>query len=65
MSGSSEREPPTQLNDGRAWSVGTEDEVAWINLGVTEGRSIAAAVPPIFEAYATVTFPGRPPLDDG
>jgi hypothetical protein len=56
-------EPLTQLKDGRAWRIGTEDEVAWINVGVTEGLSITAAVPPTFEAYATVTFPLDPESD--
>jgi hypothetical protein len=49
--------PQTQLKDGRAWRIGTEDEVAWVNAGVTRGRSIAAAVPSVFTAYATLAFP--------
>jgi len=47
----------TQPKDGRAWRIGTEDEVEWINAGVSDGRSITASVPPIFPAYATITFP--------
>lgn len=47
----------TQLKDGRAWRTGTQDEAAWINAEVTGGLSIAASVPPIFAAYATIAFP--------
>lgn len=48
---------PTRLKDGRAWRIGTKDEVAWINASVTGGRSITASVPPNFAAYATIAFP--------
>jgi hypothetical protein len=47
----------TQLKDGRAWRIGTQDEAAWINAEATDGLSIAASVPPIFAAYATIAFP--------
>jgi hypothetical protein len=47
----------TQPKDGHAWRIGTENEVEWINAGVTDSRSITASVPPIFSAYATITFP--------
>jgi hypothetical protein len=57
MPESPEGSPQTKLKDGRAWRIGTEDEVAWVNAGVTRGRSIAAAVPPVFTAYATLAFP--------
>jgi hypothetical protein len=49
--------PQTQLKDGQAWRIGTDDEVAWINDGVTRGLSVAASIPPIFAAYATLVFP--------
>ena len=49
--------PQTQLKDGRAWRIGAEDEVAWVNDGVTRGLSITAAIPSVFAAYATLTFP--------
>lgn len=55
--------PQTKLKDGRAWRIGAEDEVAWVNAGVTEGRSITAAVPSIFAAYATLAFPFGLELD--
>jgi hypothetical protein len=49
--------PKSELKDGRAWRIGGEDEVAWVNARVTGGRSITAAVPPVFAAYATLVFP--------
>jgi len=52
-----EPSPQTRLKDGRAWRIGTEEEVAWVNKGVTAGRSITASIPPIFAAYATLVFP--------
>jgi hypothetical protein len=63
MNGSPPRQPRTQLKDGRAWRIGTEDEVAWINDNVMEGLSITAAIPPIFAGYATLTFPLDPESD--
>ena len=32
-------------------------EVAWIALGTSTGRTITAAIPPVFEAYATIVRP--------
>jgi hypothetical protein len=43
--------------DGTTWRIGTDAEVAWIVNGTSAGRSIIAAIPPIFEAYATVVLP--------
>lgn len=46
----------TRHKDGRSWRIGTDAEVEWIarcSVGVT----IAAAIPPIFAAYATVEVP--------
>jgi hypothetical protein len=45
------------MKDGQTWRIGADDEVAWINGGVTGGLSITASIPPIFAAYATVVFP--------
>jgi hypothetical protein len=45
------------VRDGRAWRVGTESQVAWIAAGTSVSRTIAAAIPPIFDAYATVVVP--------
>ncbi|MGA3184132.1 MAG: hypothetical protein ABSE52_05980 [Candidatus Dormibacteria bacterium] len=46
-----------RARDGRAWRIGTEAEVAWITDGTSRGRAITSAIPPVFEAYATVVFP--------
>jgi len=43
--------------DGRAWRIGTDAEVAWISNGTGMGRTITAAIPPVFDAYATVVEP--------
>lgn len=43
--------------DGREWRIGTDAEVAWIASGTSVGRAITAAIPPVFEAYATVLLP--------
>jgi hypothetical protein len=54
--GSLEPRPQTQIKGGRAWRVGTDEHVAWINDGIT-GLSITASIPPVFAAYATLVFP--------
>ena len=43
--------------DGSSWRIGTDDEVAWIANGTSIDRTITAAIPPGFEAYATVVLP--------
>jgi hypothetical protein len=43
--------------DGSMWRIGTETEVAWITNGTLIGLTIASAIPPVFEAYATVVLP--------
>jgi hypothetical protein len=43
--------------DGSTWRVGADAEVAWIASGTSIGRTITAAIPPDFEAYATVVLP--------
>jgi hypothetical protein len=45
--------------DGQTWRIGTAAEAAWIAEGTSVGRTITAAIPPIFEAYATVVLPDR------
>jgi hypothetical protein len=47
----------TRTRDGRDWRIGTDADVAWIAHGTTDGPSITVAVPPLFEAYATVVLP--------
>jgi len=50
--------------DGSSWRIGTDAEVAWIAGGTMVGVSITAAIPPLFDAYATVLLPeGREERD--
>jgi hypothetical protein len=49
----------TRARDGSTWRIGTQAEVAWIADGTSAGRTAAAAIPPAFEAYATVVLPPR------
>ena len=49
-------------SSGSGWPVGGPEDVAWIRSGTAGiGRTIATAVPPVFERYATVVVPE----DDG
>jgi hypothetical protein len=43
--------------DGRKWRIGTDDDIAWITSGTTRSRTINAAIPAVFEAYATLVLP--------
>lgn len=43
--------------DGRSWRIGTAADVAWIAEQTTSGVSVTSAIPPVFEAYATVDPP--------
>lgn len=53
-------ETTTRRRDGRDWLIGTEADVAWIAEGTAGvGLSIATAIPPVFEAYATIVVPDR------
>lgn len=55
----SDREPEVwRSSDGRAWRVGREAEVAWIEENTESGLTITSAIPPVFEAYATLELPG-------
>jgi hypothetical protein len=47
----------TRARDGSTWRIGRQAEVAWIADGTSVGRAITAAIPPVFEAYATVVLP--------
>ena len=49
--------PETRVRDGRAWRVGTDADVAWIANGTSPGLTITSAVPPVFDAYATLVLP--------
>jgi hypothetical protein len=50
----------TQTKDGSTWRIGTHAEVAWIADRTTTGLTIASAIPPFYEAYATVVIPEEP-----
>src|SRR5260370_20091943 len=47
----------TRARDGRTWRIGTAADLAWGPTGTPMGRTITAAIPPVFEAYATVVLP--------
>ena len=49
----------TRARDGSTWRIGTDAEVAWITEGTSASRTITAAIPPLFAAYATVMLPPR------
>ncbi len=44
--------------DGREWRIGGDAEVAWIEENTPSGLTITSAIPPAFEAYATLELPG-------
>lgn len=43
--------------DGSTWRTGTAADVAWITEHTSVGLTITSAIPPVFEAYATVVLP--------
>jgi|SRR5450631_4069562 len=49
--------PMTRIKDGRSWRIGDAAEIAWIEEGAATGLEITSAIPPIFEAYATIVVP--------
>jgi len=50
-------ESMTRVKDGRAWRIGGAADVAWIVNGTEYGVAITSAIPPIFDAYATIVVP--------
>jgi hypothetical protein len=44
--------------EGRAWRIGCDGEIAWIRENTEGGLAITAAIPPVFEACATLKLPG-------
>jgi hypothetical protein len=42
---------------GHSWRIGTHAEVAWITQGTSTSLTITSAIPPVFDAYATVVLP--------
>jgi hypothetical protein len=57
MSADDARRLVTRVKAGRAWRIGSHAEVAWIRDGTSITTSITAALPPVFDAYATVELP--------
>jgi hypothetical protein len=51
------RAPATCVRDGRAWRIGGGAEVSWIQDGTSVTKAITSAIPPVFDAYATVELP--------
>ena len=49
--------PIRLARDGSSGRIGTEAEVAWIDNGTGPSRTINSAIPPVFDAYATVALP--------
>jgi len=49
--------PVNRTKDGRSWRIGDASDVAWIAAGTSTGLSITSAIPPVFEAYATIALP--------
>jgi hypothetical protein len=47
----------TGFKDNRGWRIGTQPEVAWIQDNTAPGLAITSAIPPVFDAYATVEIP--------
>ena len=41
------------------WRTGTDAEVAWINQGTSPNMTVTAAIPPVFDACATIVLPGN------
>lgn len=52
-----EESSQTRVKNGVAWRIGTDAEVSWIRGRTTPGLTIASAIPPVFDCYATVAFP--------
>lgn len=50
--------------DGRSWPIGGPEAVSWIRDSTPTGRTIGSAIPPLFDAYATLTLPEDEPDDD-
>jgi hypothetical protein len=47
----------TRAKDGVSWRIGTAAEVDWITSSTTTDLTITSAIPPVFDAYATVVLP--------
>ena len=47
----------TVAKGGGNWQIGLGADVAWITNSTETGLSITSAIPPIFDAYATIVMP--------
>jgi len=47
----------TVAKGGGDWQIGLGADVAWITNSTETGLSITSAIPPIFDAYATIVMP--------
>jgi hypothetical protein len=47
----------TRVRDGRSWRIGDSSTVAWIAAGTVTGLTVTAAIPPVFDDYATIVIP--------
>jgi hypothetical protein len=54
-----------RTKDGRDWRIGNDADVAWIQENTGFGCAITSAIPPVFEAYATLELPGSGNHDPG
>lgn len=50
---------PSEERDDSKWRIGTDADVAWITNATSTDRTITSAIPPVFDAYATVVLPER------
>jgi hypothetical protein len=48
----------SRFKDGREWRIGSSAVVQWIEDGTEGGRRIISAIPPRYEAYATLGLEG-------
>ena len=53
------RRRPSRVRDGRVWRIGDDADVSWIRDGTSITKAITSAIPPIFDAYATLELPDR------
>ena len=56
--------PVTRSKDGEEWIIGSDADVEWIERFTASGLEITSAIPPVFEAYATIVVPEGDIPDD-
>lgn len=60
MVGGAATPPVTCAKDGQDWVIGGAADVEWIERFTRSGLEITSAIPPVFEAYATIVVPEDP-----